>query len=198
MLKMQNNTVLKCTVIALTIYAICLTYVVFCPNDRHLSVEDEIVCPCNERKNTQDANFIMELQRNIIQHGDTAAYNYLILNYGDNLVYSIFMADKYGYPNACYNVYSALESIYLSYGISPDSIATNLSLSCLYRGKDDKECNMALGMLHTIGFIVEKDTIKGRKYTEKAFKKEGKEKIDIIMKLYQTNPIYSISNKKHY
>lgn len=182
---MKSNIFIKCGVAALTIYSICLTYVVFFKNN-NTSVNTDIV---------DDSDMKQDLYQRIIKYGDTIAYNHLIDSYGspNNLIYSIFMADRYGYPVACQNVYTDLAGVMYAYhGIVPDSIVTNLTLSCLYRGGKDKGCCNVLGMLYTTGYMVEKDTTKGRYYTELAFRDEGKDYVDRLMKMYLSNRIFDL------
>lgn len=190
MSKMKNNRIIvKCGVAILSIYAICLTCIVFIFNNNSSPSPKEVV---------DDSKIKQELQQKIIQYGDTCAYNFLIDNYGsaDNLIYSIFMADQYGYPKACHYVYDDIAGILYAYnGIVPDSIVANLTLSCLYKGKDDQTCHIDLGMLYTTGYMVEKDTIKGRYYTEMAFRDEGEEYVDRLMKMYLTNKIFNLPHK---
>ena len=186
----NSKIIIKCGVILLAIYAICLTCIVFIFINNSSSYQKELV---------DDSNMMQELQQKIIKYGDTSAYNYLIDNYGsaNNLIYSIFMADQYGYPKACHYVYDDIAGILYAYnGIAPDSIVANLTLSCLSRGKDDKTCYMDLGMLYTTGYMVEKDTVKGRYYTEMAFRNEGEEYVDGLMKMYLTNKIFDPPHKK--
>lgn len=180
---------MQCGVVVLTIYSICLTCVVLSNND-NTSTNTEFV---------DDSDIKQDLCQRIIKYGDTIAYNHLIDSYGspNNLVYSIFMADQYGYPNACQNVYTDLAGVLYGYhGLVPDSIVTNLTLSCLYRGEKDKFCCSVLGMLYTTGYMVEKDTTKGRYYTEMAFRDKGKDYVDRLMKMYLTNKIFDLPHKQ--
>ena len=187
---MNNKKTAKYGVIILLIYAICLTCYVF------LYDSDS---PNTTTGRVEEVKKIQELEQRIIRYGDTNAYVFLIDNYGskDNLIYSIFMADQYGFPKACHYVYDDLAGILYGYnGIAPDSIVTNLTLSCLHRGGDDQYCNMELGMLYTTGYMVKKDTLKGRFYTERAFRDEGEEYINRVMKMYQTNKIFDLPHTK--
>ena len=186
---MKSNIIIKYGVAALTIYSICLTYLFFFNND-NIFTNTDIVDDSDKRQ---------DLYQRIIKYGDTIAYNHLIDSYGspNNLIYSIYMADRYGYPIACQNVYTDLAGVLYAYhGIVPDSIVTNLTLSCLYRGGKDKVCCSVLGMLYTTGYMVEKDITKGRYYTELAFCDEGEEYIDRLMKMYMTNKIFDLPKKK--
>ena len=187
---MNNKKIAQYGVIILLIYAIFLTcYVLFYNSNNPNTTTDRI----------EEVKIIQELEQRIIRYGDTNAYNFLIDTYGstDNLIYSIFMADQYGYPKACHYVYDDIAGILYGYnGIAPDSIVTNLTLACLYRGGDNQDCNMELGMLYTTGYMVKKDTLKGRFFTERAFRDEGEEYINRVMKLYQTNKIFDLPHTK--
>ena len=187
---MKNKKIAKYGVVILTIYAIGLTYYTFWWNGD--STKSTSVSGDETKK-------IQELEQRIVQYGDTNAYMILIENYGsaENLIYSIFMADQYGYPRACHYVYDDIAGILYGYnGIVPDSIVRNLILACLYRGEGDKDCSMELGMLYTTGYMVYKDTLKGRYFTEMAFREEGEEYINRIMKMYQTNKIFDLPHTK--
>ena len=94
---MKNRIIVYCGIIALIIYASCLTYILLIKDNTPTNME--IV---------DDSGIKQELYQRIIKYGDTIAYNHLINSYGspNNLIYSIFMADQYGYPVACHNVYS--------------------------------------------------------------------------------------------
>lgn len=186
---MKNNIFIKYGVVALAVYSICLTYVHFFKRD-NTSTTTEIV---------DDSDIKRSLYQRIVKYGDTIAYNHLIDRYGspNNLIYSIFMADQYGYPEACHNVYTDIAGVLYGYhGIVPDSIVANLTLSCLHRAEGDETCCMNLGMLYTTGYMVKKDTIKGRYYTEKAFSKEGEDYINRVMKMYQTHRLFDFYRSK--
>ena len=104
---MKSNIIIKYGVAALTIYSICLTYLFFFNND-NIFTNTDIVDDSDKRQ---------DLYQRIIKYGDTIAYNHLIDNYGspNNLIYSIYMADRYGYPIACQNVYTDLAGVLYAY-----------------------------------------------------------------------------------
>lgn len=191
---MTNNKIKYICIAILTIYSIYLSFIVFSKNDNKLSkVENLDMVEKSQRQ--VDADIQEALRRRVIEYGDTVAYKSLIEQFGssDNLLYSIFMADKHGYPDACYLVYCDIAEILYQYNkIMPDSIVSCLTISCLRKGR----CYDDLGRLYTTGYMVEKDTLKGRFYIEKAFREEGEEYINRLMKFYLSNKMFDYSNFK--
>jgi hypothetical protein len=80
---------------------------------------------------------VVELKRRILRSGDTSAYGSLSVDYiyssypEEFLVYSLFMANKYDYPQAYYDVF---DGIYLLFDSDIESI-------------DDKSASMAIDYL---------------------------------------------------
>lgn len=104
--------------------------------------------------------------------GDTSVYKEsLNYNYGYNLPCSIYIADHFEYPTACYNVYS--EIVYQISNLPDTSFkvkekAIELAINYLKKGamQKDRQCAGILAGIYIKGDHVLQDTILGRKYLE--------------------------------
>lgn len=120
----------------------------------------------------------IEELRQLVLKGDTAAYKEL--GYADiesghheeKLIYAIFMANRYNYPPAYFDVYCYLADISESYGRTMDEKTREMAIRYLKKGVELKDCS-ALGLLSELyeeGKYVPKDTIKSRKLREESKK----------------------------
>lgn len=121
---------------------------------------------------------INELKRLVIQKGDTAAYDELVVATlseepyrQEFLLYSIIMANKYKYAPANYYVYNCLSSI-CELNKSKEKIddrTKDLALDYLERGVALNEYHSLeeMGRLYMDGKYVKKDTLRGKKLLAK-------------------------------
>jgi TPR repeat protein len=124
---------------------------------------------------------ISELKELVLTKGDTAAYDELaiaFLNeqyYEEYLIYSIFMANKYHYPRAYFQVYCCLtfDLEYHTKSLDEETIA--LAVTYLKKGAELKErqAMIALGNLYLEGKYVVKDTLLGKKLDKEGRRLRG-------------------------
>lgn len=113
--------------------------------------------------------------KELVLKGDTLAYDELQTAYLDEkykeeyLLYSIVMADKYNYPPAYFQVYNCLTGVFESGKVIIDKKTIDLALKYLEKGVELNECQATkeLGELYLEGKYVPKDTILGKKLSEK-------------------------------
>jgi len=119
---------------------------------------------------------IDELKSLVLFKGDTRAYEelctaYLNEEYDEEfLIYSLFMANKYNHPRACYYVYHCLTSIYENHHNGKiDKETKTLALKYLSKGVElgDPSSLSEMGELYINGKYVPKDTILGEKLLKK-------------------------------
>lgn len=118
----------------------------------------------------------IEELRLLVLKGDTAAYDELRYaniasgHHEEKLVYAIFMANRYNYPPAYFDVYSYLETSSESYGRTMDKTTKEMAIKYLKKGAELKDCG-ALGLLSELykeGKYVPKDTIMSKKLAEES------------------------------
>lgn len=122
--------------------------------------------------NTRPINELKEL---VLLKGDTMAYDelktaYLTDKYKEEyLLYSIVMANKYNYPPAFYQVYNCLTSVFEYSKLNIDERTIALAIKYLKEGVDlnERQSTKELGRLYLEGKYVPKDTILGKKLSEK-------------------------------
>jgi len=118
---------------------------------------------------------IKELKELVLLKGDTVAYDELAIAYltdkynEEYLLYSIFMANKYNYHRAYFQVYNCLTSIYEHHSVEIDDITKALAIEYLRKGVElnDPESTKYLADLYLEGKYVPKDTILGKKLEQK-------------------------------
>ena len=116
--------------------------------------------------------------RQLVLKGDTAAYNEL--RYADiesghdeeKLVYAIFMAHRYNYPPAYFDVYSCLKLVSESYGRKMDEKTKEMAIRYLKKAVELKNCGALgeLSILYEKGEYVAKDTVMSKKLAEESKK----------------------------
>ena len=140
----------------------------------------------------QDKKDFYYLSNYILFTGDTSAYKDLCNdNYGYNLLCSMYMADHYGYPHACHEVYN--EIAYRCKNISDAQLKNNaiqMAIGYLRKGAmlNDWQCAGVLAGMYIKGEFVPQDTILGRKYLEQML--DDKRVVEIFYKKYK-NTKYS-------
>lgn len=121
---------------------------------------------------------ISELKELVLSKGDTAAFDELEIAFlnekykEEYLIYSIFMANKYNYPPAYFQVYYCLISVFERHSQPTDLETKTLAIKYLKKGVDLKDCESTkeLGNLYLKGKYVLKDTILGRQLEEEGRK----------------------------
>jgi len=128
--------------------------------------------------NTRPINELKEL---VLLKGDTAAYDELATAYLTNkyneeyLLYSFVMANKYNYPRAYFQVYECLTAVFELRKIKIDEKTKTLAIKYLKEGVqlNERQSINELGELYLEGKYVPKDTILGKKLSEKGRKLRG-------------------------
>ena len=120
----------------------------------------------------------IEELRTLVFKGDTAAYEEL--GYADiesghheeKLVYAIFMAHRYNYPPAYFDVYSCLKLVSESYGRKMDEKTKEMAIRYLKKAVELKNCGALgeLSILYEKGEYVPKDTVMSKKLAEESKK----------------------------
>jgi len=124
---------------------------------------------------------IKELKELVLLKGDTAAYDELAIAYlkdkynEEYLLYSFVMANKYNYPRAYYQVYECLTAVFELRKIKIDEKTKALAIKYLKEGVDlnERQSIKELGELYLEGKYVPKDTILGKKLSEKGSRLRG-------------------------
>ena len=133
---------------------------------------------CNRKNESVDEKIVInetrpisELKNLVLSCGDTLAYKELEIAFihekwpGELLLYSIYMANKYQFPRAYFDVYYYTFNTYMdSLGIIDDD-ANKLAIEYLKKGAElkDPQSIRELGLLYIDGKYIEKDSIKGKK-----------------------------------
>ena len=120
----------------------------------------------------------IEELKQLVLKGDTAAFDDLVVAFMDkgheeeNLVYAIFMAHRYNYPPAYFDVYSCLKIVSESYGRKMDKKTKELAIEYLKKAAELKNCSamIALRSMYREGEYVPKDTIMSKKLEEESKK----------------------------
>lgn len=116
---------------------------------------------------------IARLEENIVKNGDIDSYNQLMSYYLDQIkplnefvIYSMIMANKYNYPQACWDVYWRL--VYLKDSV--DSQTLNIGMSFLQHGVElnSSSCMNELGQLYLDGKYVDRNEPLGNELLNKA------------------------------
>ncbi|GHT32489.1 hypothetical protein FACS189434_04340 [Bacteroidia bacterium] len=108
-----------------------------------------------------------ECIKKILANGDIEAYKNLMFfshaSSGDYLIYSLFMANHYNYPDAYAFVYNYLTELYNKNNIDIDEQTFNLALEYLQKGVDLGSSNAQIRMseLYINGKYFPQDSIKG-------------------------------------
>jgi TPR repeat protein len=124
---------------------------------------------------------INELKELVLTKGDTVAYDELAIAFlneqfcEEYLVYSIFMANKYNYPYAYFQVYHCLTFDLKYHAKSLDEETIDLAIKYLKRGVELREYQamVTLGNLYLEGKYVAKDTLLGKKLGEEGRRLRG-------------------------
>lgn len=116
------------------------------------------------------------LQRDVLEYGDTNAYNQLRFYYfdADLLPYSIFMADKYQYKAAFSTIYHIMDDHFKTNNIEFDSATCQYVLYYIRKGVEQKDESCAILMCDAYlrGKMVEVDTSKAKECLLQVFPKE--------------------------
>jgi hypothetical protein len=116
---------------------------------------------------------IARLEENIVKNGDIDSYNQLMSYHLDQIkpinefvIYSMIMANKYNYPQACWDVYWRL--VYLKDSV--DSQTLNIGMSFLQHGVElnSSSCMNELGQLYLDGKYVDRNEPLGNELLNKA------------------------------
>ena len=120
----------------------------------------------------------IEELRQLVLKGDTVAYNELEIAYiesghsEEKLVYAIFMAHRYNYPPAYFDVYHYLRIVSESYGRTMDEKTKEMAIRYLKKAVELKNCGALgeLSILYEKGEYVAKDTVMSKKLAEESKK----------------------------
>jgi hypothetical protein len=114
---------------------------------------------------------IEELKRLVLLKGDKKAFDELMIAYfneqytGEYLFYALFMANKYNYPQAYFDVYQELENLESPYGRSIyEKDTRGFMLEYLKKGAylGHGQSKYELGNLYMEGKYLPKDTVLGK------------------------------------
>ena len=118
---------------------------------------------------------IARLEGNIVKNGDIDSYNQLMSYHVDQtkpldefVMYSMIMANKYDYPQACWDVYWQL--VFLQDSL--DSLTLNVGMSFLRHGVElnSSSCIDELGKLFLDGKYVNQNEALGKELLKEAEK----------------------------
>ena len=116
------------------------------------------------------------LQYDVLEYGDTNAYNQLRHYYfdADLLPYSILMADKYQYKAAFCTIYHIMNDCFKTNNIEFDSATCQYVLYYIRKGVEQKDESCAILMCDAYlrGKMVEVDTSKAKECLLQVFPKE--------------------------
>ena len=116
---------------------------------------------------------IARLEENIVKNGDIDSYNQLMSYHLDQIkpinefvIYSMIMANKYEYPQACWDVYWQL--VFLKDSV--DSQTLDIGMSFLRHGTElnSSSCIDELGKLYLDGKYVDQNEALGNELLKKA------------------------------
>ena len=134
-----------------------------------------IVNSCTIRSMNDSETSLDELKRQVIQNKDPEAYDDLLTSYLDydtkeSFYYSLVAANRDNNPQAYYDVFSTLESLY-SKGLA-DMDADLRDIAMLYLQKSASlshyQATDELSEMYIEGKFIAQDTILGRKLKERA------------------------------
>lgn len=134
-----------------------------------------IVNSCTIRSMNDSETSLEELKRQVIQNKDPDAYDELLTSYLDydtkeSFYYSLVAANRDNNPQAYYDVFSTLESLY-SKGLA-DMDADLRDIAMLYLQKSASlshyQATDELSKMYIEGKFIAQDTILGRKLKERA------------------------------